>query len=379
MNKTSTKTLIALLVVLISFIFIVEFTSPIQSINIGHLQKRQTPAPPPDNPPPKDNPPPPPKDNPPPPPKDNPSPAPQPTPDATPNPNPSPPAPSAPQTPAPNPDATPTPDPNATPTPDPNATPTPDPNATPTPNPTPSPNAPAPNPSAPPTPDPNAPTSNSTTTVVSITSDTTTNTVSPIVDSSVVTNSTGTNADTNAGPSSSPNTGVTSISSTVSQSTTTSYPPGREPCTKADDPRCERKTTDPTVVSTTEENEIITQPSTTPAAPTKSQSQLAPNPKKSTITQFTTYTTTSTIYHPGYSTVTSSKGTDGELTTYATYIPPSTVVVVKKVTSAKVEEIQETNPSSAGHLDLELSVYNLYSVATSLSVIAVTMLYLIVA
>nr|CAG8535200.1 11254_t:CDS:2 [Entrophospora candida] len=303
MNKTSTKTLITLLVVLIT--------------------------PSPDNPPPKDN---------------------QPTPDATPNPNPPPAAPSAP---APN------------PTPDPNATPTPDPNATPAPNPTPSPNAPAP-----------------TTTVVSITSDTTTNTVSPIVDSPVVTSSTGTNAtnaDTNAGPNPSPNTGVPSISPTVSQSTTTSYLPGREPCTKADDPRCVRGTTDPTVVSTTEQNEIITQPSTTPAAPTTSQSQLAPNPKKSTITQFTTYTTTSTMYFPGYSTVTSSKGTDGELTTYATYIPPSTVVVVKKVTSAKVEEIQETNPSSAGHLDLELSVYNLYSVATSLSVIAVTMLYLIVA
>nr|CAG8648837.1 13763_t:CDS:2 [Entrophospora candida] len=160
--------------------------------------------------------------------------------------------------------------------------------------------------------------------------------------------------------------------------TSKTYPPGHEPCTNPDDPRCKPKTTDPTVVSTTEESEIITDPPK-PKQTTTSQSQLDSSHKKSTITQFKTYTTTSTLYFPGYTTYTSSTGTDGELTTYATYIPPSTVVVIKKVTSATVEEIQESSPVSAGHLDLELSIYNLYSIATSLFVVSVTMLYLIVA
>ncbi|CAJ0923536.1 10881_t:CDS:2 [Entrophospora sp. SA101] len=164
----------------------------------------------------------------------------------------------------------------------------------------------------------------------------------------------------------------------LAMTSTKTYPPGHEPCTKPDDPRCKPKTADPTVVSTTEENEIITDPPK-PKKTTTSQSQLGSSQKKSTITQFKTYTTTETLYFPGYTTYTSSTGTDGELTTYATYIPPSTVVVIKKVTSATVEEIQESNPVSAGHLDLELSVYNLYSIATSLFVISVTMLYLIVA
>ncbi|CAJ0638996.1 1836_t:CDS:2 [Entrophospora sp. SA101] len=135
------------------------------------------------------------------------------------------------------------------------------------------------------------------------------------------------------------------------------YPPGQEPCEKADDPRCERKSTDPTVVSTSEENEVITEP----PKPNKATTQTDPNHKKSTVTQFTTYTTTETSYFPGYTTYTSSTGTNGQLTTYATYIPPSTVVVVKKVTSATIAEIQESSPVSAGYLDLELSVYNLYN------------------
>nr|CAG8567013.1 13544_t:CDS:2 [Entrophospora candida] len=44
MNKTNSKTLMTLIIVLIGFIFIVEFTSPIQSIEIEHLQKRQNPS-----------------------------------------------------------------------------------------------------------------------------------------------------------------------------------------------------------------------------------------------------------------------------------------------------------------------------------------------
>ncbi|CAJ0823067.1 10541_t:CDS:2 [Entrophospora sp. SA101] len=131
-----------------------------------------------------------------------------------------------------------------------------------------------------------------------------------------------------------------------------------------------------TVISTTEESELVTEPPT-PKKTTTSQSQIGTSQEKSTITQFKTYTTTETLYFPGYTTYTSSTGTDGELTTYATYIPPSTVVVIKKVTSATVV-FQETNTPSSGHLDLGLSIYNLYNIATSLFVIAVTMLYLII-
>ncbi|CAJ0849293.1 2322_t:CDS:2, partial [Entrophospora sp. SA101] len=64
MSKTNSKITIALIIVLMSFIFILQLTSSIPSTNIEHLQKRQ-PVPQADDPPkPKDDPPKP-KDDPP--------------------------------------------------------------------------------------------------------------------------------------------------------------------------------------------------------------------------------------------------------------------------------------------------------------------------
>nr|CAG8598797.1 8063_t:CDS:2 [Entrophospora candida] len=50
MNRTNSKTLIILTIVLLSFIFIVGFTTPVQSISLEHLRKRQDDTPSPDTP-----------------------------------------------------------------------------------------------------------------------------------------------------------------------------------------------------------------------------------------------------------------------------------------------------------------------------------------
>ncbi|CAJ0646746.1 1507_t:CDS:2 [Entrophospora sp. SA101] len=299
----------------------------------------------------------------------------------------------------------PTPDPNS-PTPGPNS-PTPGPNSpTPGPNsPTPGPNSPTPDPNSPtpdpnsPTPDPNSPTPdpnaqhlvNKNTKVDTFSSNPVINTDKGILtDTNSLTSTSNTNGsvvttvstDSLSSASSTrvnvdPNITGSETPTDLPTSSTSTKTYEHEPCTKSDDPRCKPKATDPTVISTTEENEVITEPPK-PKKTTTSQSQIGSSPKKSTITQFKTYTTTETLYFPGYTTYTSSTGTNGQLTTYATYIPPSTVVVVKKVTSTTVEEIQETN-SSPGHLDLEFSVYNLYNISISFFVIAITIFYLIVA
>nr|CAG8495037.1 12246_t:CDS:2 [Entrophospora candida] len=50
MNRTNSKTLIIFTIVLLSFIFIVGFTTPVQSISLEHLRKRQDDTPSPDTP-----------------------------------------------------------------------------------------------------------------------------------------------------------------------------------------------------------------------------------------------------------------------------------------------------------------------------------------
>ncbi|CAG8450140.1 2649_t:CDS:2, partial [Funneliformis caledonium] len=48
---------------------------------------------------------------------------------------------------------------------------------------------------------------------------------------------------------------------------------------------------------------------------------------------YTTFTITITSIKPGYSTIITTTNNKGEPTSYQTYIPPTTVVIVKKITS----------------------------------------------
>ncbi|CAJ0861506.1 8373_t:CDS:2 [Entrophospora sp. SA101] len=93
-----------------------------------------------------------------------------------------------------------------------------------------------------------------------------------------------------------------------------------------------------TTLSTTT---VTQEPITTPT-----QTVITQNGKSETITKFTTTLTTMTETIPGYTTITSTTGTNGELTTFATYIPPSTVVVVKKTIAPANQESKNNNSNS---------------------------------
>ncbi|CAG8734124.1 476_t:CDS:2, partial [Racocetra fulgida] len=88
------------------------------------------------------------------------------------------------------------------------------------------------------------------------------------------------------------------------------------------------------MVTTTQpaETNIVTLPPANGASP-------KPNAK------YTTTKFTSTIYqvYPGYSTITSSTGSDGQVATYETYVPPSTVVVLKEVTGVQEADALSTD------------------------------------
>ncbi|CAI2171191.1 2204_t:CDS:2, partial [Funneliformis geosporum] len=81
----------------------------------------------------------------------------------------------------------------------------------------------------------------------------------------------------------------------------------------------------------TEPDEVIT--------PTPTPTPINPNNKddKKPITKYTTFTTTFTTVIPGTTKFVTTTNDQGEPTTLASYIPPSTVVVVKKVTSPMTE------------------------------------------
>ena len=83
--------------------------------------------------------------------------------------------------------------------------------------------------------------------------------------------------------------------------------------------------------------------------------------------------TTVTLYVPGSTKVLTTTNNLGELTTYVAYILPSTVIVVKKVSTPVVELI--------GFAD---SMYNfnghgLWSIVMSLVTVAVTLVFMIFA
>ncbi|CAG8508670.1 4190_t:CDS:2 [Cetraspora pellucida] len=98
--------------------------------------------------------------------------------------------------------------------------------------------------------------------------------------------------------------------------------------------------------------------------------------------KFTTFKFLSTEYqvYPGFSTVTTMTGTDGQVATYETYVPPSTVVVVKEVTGVQAADSLSTDGIVGGgnsFNEMRRSGSGLLGIIMSLWVVTITLVYMI--
>ncbi|CAG8469802.1 19752_t:CDS:2 [Racocetra persica] len=98
--------------------------------------------------------------------------------------------------------------------------------------------------------------------------------------------------------------------------------------------------------------------------------------------KYTTTKFTSTMYqvYPGYSIITSSTGSDGQVATYETYVPPSTVVVLKEVTGVQEADALSTDGIVGGgnsFNEMRRSGSGLLGIIMSLWVVAITLFYMI--
>ncbi|EXX76476.1 hypothetical protein RirG_032830 [Rhizophagus irregularis DAOM 197198w] len=129
--------------------------------------------------------------------------------------------------------------------------------------------------------------------------------------------------------------------------------------------------------STQDEVETVT-PAPTPNANNNNNNNNNNNGKNK-ITKFTTTTTTQTLYFAGYTSTITTTNSLGEVTTFATYIPPSTVLVVKKVavTAPALEDGTDTSDS----MTILHGVNNnsLWGVTMSLAVVTATLVFMIFA
>jgi uncharacterized membrane protein len=96
--------------------------------------------------------------------------------------------------------------------------------------------------------------------------------------------------------------------------------------------------------------------------------------EKNKITSFTTTVTTITLYYPGYTTTVTTTNSKGELTSYATYIPPSTVIVVK----TQIVDVAMLEGTSDSTILYDFNRHSLLGVIMSLAVVATTLVFMIV-
>ena len=95
------------------------------------------------------------------------------------------------------------------------------------------------------------------------------------------------------------------------------------------------------------------------------------NYEKNKITSFTTTVTTITLYYAGYSSTITTTDSKGELTTYATYIPPSTVLVVK--TQVADAAMLDGSDSTTLH---DFNGHSLLGIIMSLVVVTITLIFM---
>jgi hypothetical protein len=128
--------------------------------------------------------------------------------------------------------------------------------------------------------------------------------------------------------------------------------------------------------SSTPKTETSTQQEVETITPTPNQNDK--DHEKNKITQFTTTTTTITLYFAGSTVTVTTTNSKGETISYATYIPPSTVLVVKKVAvTADANDPAETISDSTVLYDF--NSHGLCGVLMSLVVVATTLIFMIFA
>src|SRR5689334_11137386 len=94
-------------------------------------------------------------------------------------------------------------------------------------------------------------------------------------------------------------------------------------------------------------------------------------------------TTTQTLYFAGYTTTIKTTNSRGEPTTIATFIPPSTLIVIKTVpaTAVTAAPVKTTKANVSNSMDSMATLHDishsLWSVTISLSIVAVTLIFMI--
>src|SRR5690349_19560981 len=71
--------------------------------------------------------------------------------------------------------------------------------------------------------------------------------------------------------------------------------------------------------------------------------------EKNKVTHYTTTTTTVTLYYAGYTTTITTTNSKGHTIIYATYVPPSTVLVVKTLASPAALEAPAAGSTGVLH------------------------------
>lgn len=114
--------------------------------------------------------------------------------------------------------------------------------------------------------------------------------------------------------------------------------------------------------STQEEIETITPPPT----------QVNPGKNNKIVTS--TSTTTVTLFFAGFTTTITTTNSLGEATSFATYVPPSTVLVVKKVayTAAAIED----GTSDSTTILHGFNSHNIWGVSISLLIVISTLVFM---
>jgi len=94
-------------------------------------------------------------------------------------------------------------------------------------------------------------------------------------------------------------------------------------------------------------------------------------------TRWTTTITTVTLYFAGYTTTITTKNDKGEKTTFATYIPPSTVLVVKRVAVTAPVNKNDFSISDSTTALRNFNSHGLWGVIMSLAVVSTTLVFMI--
>ncbi|GBC00074.1 hypothetical protein RclHR1_03730013, partial [Rhizophagus clarus] len=148
-------------------------------------------------------------------------------------------------------------------------------------------------------------------------------------------------------------------------------------CASANDNACKAPPGVTPKVETSTESTIET--ITPTPTPNDNNNNANNNNNKNKITHWTTTTTTLTLYFAGFTSTVTTTNSQGQITSFATYIPPSTVLVVKKVavTAPALEDGSDTSDSIT--ILHDFNSHGLWGITMSLIVVVATLVFMIFA